>query len=500
MNERYSSMSTATNITNTYSILNNESPDINNQRMRRRRRKKQPSGVDMAASDEEPPLPSNDDLHTLDHEREPSIHRTSSFEGLGSLDTSPTAPALLKVHTTSSIQRVNSPTLHSLKRRDTFPSQAVYHEVEEHDDETPHVMTDRPRVKRTMSENMIASERDFTSSAPVSARNELLSSRKIENPLNTQQLNESALDNTHVLHHGNNHNNTSDISPLQLQHKEKQSQRHQKSAFMAPIQEGSWSPIPSGISPVISQNFATPIALATPPTSAAGATLPATTLSHTRHRDHPQGYHHRVLMPKLSSAQASSHEISDGQGFLDFITAELQPGPSYPTTDMVWGQTERDRVYNALLAVPFQLERLLWFGMMMCLDSFLAVYTLLPIRVLGAMGTLCRAVTHRSFFLRSSSKTSRKMVRKAENRNKESNAIEIDREEDHPTKLTKSLPSLQGDQLFDILCACMFLGVVLFLWSIKAGAIYFWVKELTQEFLKLSVLHTALELGDKVSC
>jgi len=45
----------------------------------------------------------------------------------------------------------------------------------------------------------------------------------------------------------------------------------------------------------------------------------------------------------------------------------------------------------------------------------------------------------------------------------------------------------------------MFSIVVAFLWQLKAGAIYFWVKELTQEFLKLSVLHTALELSDKVN-
>ena len=32
------------------------------------------------------------------------------------------------------------------------------------------------------------------------------------------------------------------------------------------------------------------------------------------------------------------------QPFSDYLDAELHPGPSYPTTDVVWGQTERDRV------------------------------------------------------------------------------------------------------------------------------------------------------------
>jgi hypothetical protein len=59
---------------------------------------------------------------------------------------------------------------------------------------------------------------------------------------------------------------------------------------------------------------------------------------------------------------------------------------------------------------------------------------------------------------------------------------------------------VRGDQLFDVLCATMFSVVVAFLWNLRAGSIYFWVKDLTQEFLKISVLQTALELSDKICC
>lgn len=38
------------------------------------------------------------------------------------------------------------------------------------------------------------------------------------------------------------------------------------------------------------------------------------------------------------------HAESSAQSFLQYLQAELRPGPSYPTPDMVWGQTERDRV------------------------------------------------------------------------------------------------------------------------------------------------------------
>jgi hypothetical protein len=60
---------------------------------------------------------------------------------------------------------------------------------------------------------------------------------------------------------------------------------------------------------------------------------------------------------------------------------------------------------------------------------------------------------------------------------------------------------LKGDQLFDIICVGIFACTVLFLKHLNAGAIYFWIKDLTQEFLKLQVIYTAVEMFEKVmSC
>ena len=58
---------------------------------------------------------------------------------------------------------------------------------------------------------------------------------------------------------------------------------------------------------------------------------------------------------------------------------------------------------------------------------------------------------------------------------------------------------LQGQQLTDVLCVIMFLTTFFFLNSLDAGAIYFWIKDLTQEFLKLQVIYTAVEIFDKVN-
>ena len=57
---------------------------------------------------------------------------------------------------------------------------------------------------------------------------------------------------------------------------------------------------------------------------------------------------------------------------------------------------------------------------------------------------------------------------------------------------------LQGQQLLDILCVVIFSATLIVLNSLDAGAIYFWMKDMTQEFLKLQVIYTAVEIFDKV--
>ncbi|WPT14210.1 Protein TAPT1-like protein [Picochlorum sp. SENEW3] len=156
------------------------------------------------------------------------------------------------------------------------------------------------------------------------------------------------------------------------------------------------------------------------------------------------------------------------QGLNEFIHGEFVPEPVFHTTDVIWGQTERDRVYNALLYVPYHLERLLAFGNAICLNSFLGVFTVLPLRVAHVLWIMLTGAC----------------------------GVVRGRKQAHD----KRAMLLRGDQIYDLICICIFSVMILFLWHIRAGAIYFWVKELTQEFLKLSVLHTALELGDKICC
>ena len=57
----------------------------------------------------------------------------------------------------------------------------------------------------------------------------------------------------------------------------------------------------------------------------------------------------------------------------------------------------------------------------------------------------------------------------------------------------------QVDQLFDCICVGLHLAAVALLWRLNAGAMYFWIKDLTQEFLKLSIIYSSVEIFDKVT-
>jgi hypothetical protein len=183
-----------------------------------------------------------------------------------------------------------------------------------------------------------------------------------------------------------------------------------------------------------------------------------------------------VASPLAGGASPAAPRPAGGLvGWRAYVAAELHPAPTFAVADAVWGQTERDRVYNALLAVPFQLERLVWLGLALCADSFLAVFTLLPLRVAAALWALGAGLARRARGGRGGGSAPASAA-------------------DQETGL------LRGDQIFDLLCAAMFAAVVAFVWSVRAGLLYFWVKEMTHEFLKLSVLQSALELGDKICC
>lgn len=129
----------------------------------------------------------------------------------------------------------------------------------------------------------------------------------------------------------------------------------------------------------------------------------------------------------------------------------------YPTADVLWRQTERDRVYNYLIYVPYQSERVMWFGCLICLISTISHLTLLPVRVVRAVQTWRRS--HKSISER----------------------------------------GIRGNQLFDIVCLAILLAAAVCMCRLRPGFIYYWMKDITSEFLKIQVVYSALEIADKVS-
>lgn len=61
---------------------------------------------------------------------------------------------------------------------------------------------------------------------------------------------------------------------------------------------------------------------------------------------------------------------------------------------------------------------------------------------------------------------------------------------------SRGVPS--GAQLYDFLCVLLLLAAAGVLSLIKPGVIYYWMKDITSEFLKIQVIFTALEILDKV--
>ncbi|KAJ3188796.1 hypothetical protein HDU85_004510 [Gaertneriomyces sp. JEL0708] len=64
---------------------------------------------------------------------------------------------------------------------------------------------------------------------------------------------------------------------------------------------------------------------------------------------------------------------------------------------------KKDRVEN-FLSVPWELEKLMFFGYMICLDSFLHVFTILPLRIAIASWTMTKAIFSKSVYLKTSQK------------------------------------------------------------------------------------------------
>lgn len=115
---------------------------------------------------------------------------------------------------------------------------------------------------------------------------------------------------------------------------------------------------------------------------------------------------------------------------------------------------KRERIKNFLI-LPDALERTLLFGFIVCLDSFLYIFTILPIRFVRAICNLVR-------------------------------------------RMTKSRVSLKSSEKVDVLKGGLILITCLLLNQLDASRIYHNIRG--QAAIKLYVLYNVLEIGDKLFC
>ncbi|KAJ3291526.1 hypothetical protein HK104_005989 [Borealophlyctis nickersoniae] len=102
--------------------------------------------------------------------------------------------------------------------------------------------------------------------------------------------------------------------------------------------------------------------------------------------------------PDLTRRHPSVQSIDTLGGFWDYFKSELT------STDFDEGHdVKKERVQN-FLSVPYELERLMTFGYLICFDSFLYIFTILPIRIGIALGKLLKSFVFRTTPLKSAQK------------------------------------------------------------------------------------------------
>eukprot|EP01119_Soliformovum_irregulare_P012932 TRINITY_DN3392_c0_g1_i1.p1 TRINITY_DN3392_c0_g1~~TRINITY_DN3392_c0_g1_i1.p1 ORF type:complete len:533 (+),score=119.67 TRINITY_DN3392_c0_g1_i1:236-1600(+) len=138
---------------------------------------------------------------------------------------------------------------------------------------------------------------------------------------------------------------------------------------------------------------------------------------------------------------------------MDYLKSEMA-GSYMPESDVNYLIEKKEEVYN-FFRVPFHLEKLLMFGLLLCLDSFLFLFTFLPIRVILASCTLV-------------------------------------------FRLITLKPHFSLTQVWDLSRGFIVIACFLMLTYVDASRLYHYIR--AQSVLKLYVVFNVLEVGDRLCC
>ncbi|TPX78106.1 hypothetical protein CcCBS67573_g00620 [Chytriomyces confervae] len=132
---------------------------------------------------------------------------------------------------------------------------------------------------------------------------------------------------------------------------------------------------------------------------------PSTAGAYANQQHHQQGSSN----PFISQASSTVAPVAVIRQYRlwDYLVGQLTSS-EYPTVGEVADQNhsvnlKKERIEN-FLAVPWEFEKLIFLGYLICLDSFLYIFTILPVRILIALHTIFKSIFFRSSRLNTSQK------------------------------------------------------------------------------------------------
>jgi len=184
----------------------------------------------------------------------------------------------------------------------------------------------------------------------------------------------------------------------------------------------------------------------------------------------------------------------------EYVLAELGLAPSTESANGERNNAElanaRQRVFDLLWHLPRELERLCFYGALLCGDAILGILTSLPVRVL--------MLTSRGFFALVKSYFNPAKYAAAVGLRKKTDSSTADAEADSgqysPVTRRRSWAKhpLAREQLLDFLWFSMLAAAIFLSYSLDVSVLYHYVRG--QEVIKLYMAASVLECFDKLCC
>ncbi|KAL2858011.1 eukaryotic membrane protein family-domain-containing protein [Aspergillus pseudoustus] len=199
--------------------------------------------------------------------------------------------------------------------------------------------------------------------------------------------------------------------------------------------------------------------------------------------------------------------------YLQLELASGRPSPLYihrtAMSDFPYesARVKLERLMNFLMLPP-ALERVLWFGILACLDAWLYSFTILPLRFIKAIYILIQSwilnlateVRYLADFVAKGLGRSTAVTSSGERDNKSSKASESRRRhraDAHRHRRQRSTPSaLLPDHKADILKGLLMIVTCTVLMYFDASRMYHWIRG--QAAIKLYVIYNVLEVSDRL--